>query len=80
VEAALAGHADEGGRATSEDDLAAAIAFARRRRIGPFRLDAARDASRERDLAALGRAGFGYELARRVIEAESVEELEDGAG
>lgn len=57
-------------------DLAAAVAFARRRRIGPFRTNA-RDAYRDRDLAALGRAGFPYEIARRIMEAESPAELED---
>ena len=49
----------------------AAWRYARRRRIGPFRLDAEqRSAARERDLAALGRRGFGYGLARAVIDAD----------
>ena len=48
--------------ATAEPDLAAAAAFARRRRIGPYRRA---PAERQRELAAFARAGF----ARRVAEA-----------
>jgi regulatory protein len=58
-----------------DPDLAAAIAYARRRRLGPWRLKD-RAEHRERDLAALGRAGFSYELARKVVAAETPEELE----
>lgn len=51
-------------------DFEAAMRYARRRRIGPFRRDpATRSEQRERDLAALGRSGFAYEVARRVLEA-----------
>ena len=73
VETALAALAEE----AEEPELAAALAYARRRRLGPYRADASqRAALRERDLAALGRRGFGYEVARRVIEAEDPEALE----
>jgi regulatory protein len=51
------------------DDETAARAFARRRRLGPFR-SAKRAENREKDLAALGRAGFTYEIARKVIDAD----------
>lgn len=51
-------------------DLAAALALARRRRLGPYRAAEVRAAYRDKDLAALGRAGFSYELARQVIEAK----------
>lgn len=44
-----------------------AMKFARRRRIGPYRRDNRQD-YRQKDLAALGRAGFSYETARQVIE------------
>jgi regulatory protein len=46
----------------------AAVALARRRRLGPFR-DKDREQHRNRDLAAMARAGFDYELARKVIDA-----------
>jgi len=57
-------------------DLAAALALAKRRRLGPFRAPESRPAHRDKDLAALGRAGFAYEIARRVVDAEDVEDLE----
>ncbi|WP_420346365.1 regulatory protein RecX [Pelagibius sp.] len=50
-------------------DLAAALTYARRRRLGPFRSEA-RAERRDRDLAALGRQGFDYETARRVIDCD----------
>lgn len=68
-----------GGEA-AEPELAAALAYARRRRLGPYRSPQARAAMREKDLAALGRRGFGYGLARRVIETGDVSELEEEAG
>ncbi len=71
IGSALAGLHDE----AADPDLAAAIAFSRRRRLGPFR-PKDRNAYRDRDLAALGRAGFSYDLARRVLEADSPEALE----
>lgn len=55
---------------------AAAHAYAKRRRLGPWRRPGTREAYRERDLAAMARAGFGYALGRRVIESE-VNEAED---
>jgi len=66
---------------TAEPDLAAALAYARRRRIGPYRncsgkASAAGPEARERELAALGRRGFSYETARRIVEATSIEDLE----
>ena len=45
--------------------------------MGPFRPAEARKESREKDLAALARAGFSYDTALDVIDAESVEELEE---
>ena len=56
-------------------DLTAAIALARRRRLGPFRSEAQRADLRAKDLATLGRAGFSFDLARRVVDAPSVESL-----
>ncbi len=64
----------------ADPELAAALAYARRRRLGPYRSPEARPAARERDLAALGRRGFAYALARRVIEARDTRELEEEAG
>lgn len=58
-----------------EPDLAAAVNYARRRRIGPWRKTDRAD-YRERDLAALGRQGFGYDIAGKVVDAEDCDELE----
>ncbi len=60
----------------AEPDLTAAIAYASRRRIGPYRRGGDREAMRERDLAALARQGFTYDTARRVIGADDVTALE----
>ncbi len=73
---ALAGLQEE----AAEPELAAALAYARRRRLGPYLNPEARADRREKDLAALGRKGFSYDLARRVIECDDLAELEDEAG
>ncbi|MFD0938320.1 regulatory protein RecX, partial [Methylobacterium trifolii] len=39
-----------------------------RRRLGPWRRPEIRALHRERDLAALARAGFPYGLARRILD------------
>ena len=56
------------------DDRAAALAFARRRRLGPYRL---RDRAerRDRDIAAMMRAGFGLGDARSAIDQDPDEEI-----
>jgi regulatory protein len=56
-----------------DPDLAAACAFARRRRLGPFRRGLA---DRARDLAAFARAGFGRQIALRVLACTGVEAIE----
>lgn len=59
-----------------DGELAAAAAFARRRRLGPYRAEAERAERRLRDLAALGRQGYRSEIARKVIDAEDIASLE----
>ena len=59
----------------SEPDLAAACNYARRRRLGPWRR-ANRAEHRDRDLATLGRQGYGYDLARKVVDAPDGDALE----
>jgi regulatory protein len=49
-------------------ELAAALAFARRRRVGPFAREAAEDETRDRILAAFGRAGFSGGIARQALD------------
>lgn len=50
--------------------LVAARAYARRRRLGPWRVEA-RAEERDGDLAKLGRAGFPWAVARAVIDGEA---------
>ena len=59
----------------AEPDLTAAIALARKRGLGPFRTGD-RAAFRERDLSVLARAGFSYDVALEVVDAESAYSLE----
>lgn len=65
IEQALSQLAEQG----DGGDLEAAFIYARKRRLGPFRVTAKQD-SRDRDLAALGRAGFSWAIAKQVIETE----------
>ena len=53
-----------------DTDLAAARSYARRRRLGPWRLSEVRAEHRDKDLAALGRAGFSWAVARAVVDGE----------
>jgi regulatory protein len=91
IEAALSALAETEGQAA---DLRAAMNYARRRRIGPWREPShkysdkgrswecegecdedSREAYREKDMAALARQGFGYDIARQIIEAGRPEDL-----
>jgi regulatory protein len=54
-----------------EREWRAAVALARRRRLGPFRSQD-RAGHRTRDLAAMARAGFDYDLAKKVIDAKEI--------
>jgi regulatory protein len=56
-------------------DMTAACHYARRRRLGPWRRKN-RASKRDRDLAALGRQGFSYQIASTVIDSPDVEILE----
>ncbi|HEX3538729.1 MAG TPA: RecX family transcriptional regulator [Stellaceae bacterium] len=52
---------------TPDPELAAACAFARRRRLGPYRRDDSGDSDRLRELAAFARAGFSRRAATAVL-------------
>lgn len=71
VEAALKTDADR-----DRVDLIAAIALARRRRLGPYRRGRKAAGWREHELALLARAGYSYAIARTVVDATSIDELE----
>ena len=69
IDAAL-GALGDGTGAQCPPDLAAARRTARRRRLGPWRGEDQRAPRREKDLAALARAGFSYSVAKTVIDGE----------
>jgi regulatory protein len=69
VASALAALAGEAG----DPDLAAACAFARRRRLGPYR---AAGLDRRRELAAFARAGFSRRVAEAVLACVDIEAAE----
>lgn len=71
IDAALAGHAEDEGDEGGE--MAAAARLAKRRRLGPYRDPVARAERRARDLAALARAGFSYDVARAVVDGDGEE-------
>ncbi|WP_374943345.1 regulatory protein RecX [Sphingomonas sp.] len=53
--------------AIAESAGAAALAFARRRRIGPWARDRADRAGAQKQIAAMLRAGHRFDLARRIV-------------
>jgi regulatory protein len=61
--AAVAALAEDG----ADPELAAACAYARRRRLGPFRRGPGGTEERRRELAAFARAGFGRRTAEAVL-------------
>ncbi|PTS74609.1 RecX family transcriptional regulator [Sphingomonas sp. HMWF008] len=64
--------------APAVDDRAVetAMAFARRRRIGPFAAVRAERPEREKQIAAMIRGGHDFTLARRIVALEPGEALE----
>ncbi len=61
---------------TGDAETAAAVALARRRRLGPWRTQGRAEA-RAKDLAAMARAGFSWDAAAKVIDAETPEAAEE---
>ena len=53
----------------NDAEYQAAITFARKKRIGPFRKDKEKDIQKE--LGRLARAGFSYDTSRRVLENDT---------
>ncbi|MBL0923508.1 MAG: regulatory protein RecX [Sphingomonadaceae bacterium] len=59
----------------SESSFAAAENFARRKRIGPFASTSASPEKRQKQLQAFLRAGHGFALSKRFVEADVGDEL-----
>lgn len=70
------GVGDDGG---STADLVGAIQYAKRRRIGVYRTRDVADPEKQyqRDMASLARNGFGWDICKRVMDAELVADLDD---
>ncbi len=68
VGALLATHDNEHGAQDHDTgDLQAALKLARRKRIGPY-APPDKNVDRDKAIAAMGRAGFTYDIARRVMD------------
>lgn len=67
-------------RADESDQRRAALALAKKRRFGPFGNELPDRTVREKQLAAMLRAGHPLDLARALLAAASVEDAEDWAG
>ena len=77
LDKAIAGLDEELHTDPRQREWQAAVALARRRKLGPFRQKDRKD-NRARDLAAMARAGFDYDLAKKVIDAASPDALDEG--
>lgn len=79
LRAAGVGEAERGEalRKADEDRFAAAEAFARKRRIGPFAPEPADRAAQQKQIAAFLRAGHDADLARRFVRAPPGEAVEE---
>jgi regulatory protein len=75
-----AGIGDEDGEAAralaAGESVEAALRFARRRRIGPFAAGIADPKERERILAAMIRAGHGFEISKAILSLRPGEEVD----
>ncbi len=73
IAATLARLAGEAG----QPELAAACRYVRRRGLGPYRPPGKRARHREKDLAAMSRAGFWFSISRRVLSAPDADAVEE---
>lgn len=78
-QAGIAGDLQEAVRAGAAEQRGAALALARKRRFGPFSQVPPDRPTRERQLAAMLRAGHPLALARAVLDAPTIEAAEEWA-
>lgn len=62
--------------AMEADSISSALAFARRKRIGPFAPELAERPAQEKQLAAMVRAGHAFDLARKIVRMAPGEDAE----
>jgi regulatory protein len=78
-EAGIAEELRERVRPGERETRCAALAFARRRRFGPFGSSAFDKPLREKQIAAMLRAGHPLDNARQIVDAASAAEAEQWA-
>ena len=61
------------GEEMDDPELEAALAFVKRRRLGSYRTRPGKEDQHQKDLAAMARAGFSYDLAAKVLGAPEEE-------
>lgn len=66
------------GADSSGAEREAAVRYARKRRLGPFADPARRAERREKDLAAMARAGFSFDTAQEVVDADPEDVADEG--
>jgi len=76
IDQALESLSEFKGKSGSELELDAALRFAQKKKIGRFRLKLTDAKGVQRELSALARAGFSYEISRQIMDRER-EEPED---
>lgn len=74
IDGAVAELGADGTDPDADPELEAARTWARKRRIGPWRAGPADADERRRELAKLGRAGFAFETARKIVDFDPDEE------
>ncbi len=57
-------------------DVIAACALTRRRRLGPYRSEEARPLWLKKDMATMARAGFGFDIVKRILTLPDVAAVE----
>lgn len=70
IEEALHSHEEESGALNDETDLKNALRLVRKKRIGFMRPEEERASFYQKDMAALGRAGFSFETAQKALAGE----------
>ncbi|MBO6827748.1 MAG: regulatory protein RecX [Sneathiella sp.] len=58
-------------------DLIGAAKYVRKRKFGPYKEPDTREERRDKELGALMRNGYSFEIATKILSLETVEELED---
>ncbi len=74
IKEALAQLDEEENTSADQSELKAALRLARRKRIGPFHTGNTDEKTYEKSLAKLARAGFSYDIAKKVMDMEEIPE------